>query len=765
MNWSGLAPELVWGLIPRFLGVLYIVAFGALSYQLADIIGVRGMAPLAARLEATRRDFPGVRRFFEFPTIFWFSVSDGMIRAVPWLGMLAGVLACYGGPAGYVGLFLGWLLWMSVEPAGLIFPWDTMLQEAGFFVLFLPLTEPLPSLTATALPLPAVAFMFRWLVLRLMLGFAKVKFIGTTKGDSMYLRGFLIWAPLPTPLAWWGHHAPRWFLRGSIAFMFLGEAIAPVLGFFSGPLRLVSFGIMTALMLGIHATGNWGYFNLGYIMLSVCLLDSQASLFDIAREPWASHSWHGTDLAINVAMAVLFFNSLVYFFVMNSWVTRTWVHWPWDDMIWNRAWARGLVAYFRALAPFHLTNGYGVFPPNATAPLRLAPVIEGSLDGKEWKPYGYKYLPTRPKSPLPVVAPHHPRFDQALHYCGIGIHDASFFSQTIGDGNPYLAYLSSCWLERAAQRLLLDEPEAKAQFGDIPFPDQPPTQVRVSTYAIAPTRPHEFSRTGERWRVRRVGTLIGASGLKPWIEAHAVPVPELFHFDFVHYKQRAQPLRELVRAYESGVDLDVAVLAASEGLSAEDVRRFWAEFVPALNEGRGEWSRLHERADAIMQQFGAEQLYRFERLMMRFAWLLRHRTEYHFVRKLEPRIALNSNYRYELLLQEIVSDGREATLAILADPTLAAARAASTTDETQLWTQAMMRYDMMLFHIRTWRWNEIGSHGFKYGIHGIWEFYQLLISIEPPDEVFRPEIIKHDDGEFSVKELYAAPREAQLPET
>jgi hypothetical protein len=761
MIWSGLAPELVWGLLPRLIGLLYITAFGALSFQLVGIIGSRGAGPIAARLARAKRDFPGIRRYFDFPTIFWISASDTTIRLVPLLGVLAGVLALYGGPIGWFGLALGWLLWLSVEPAGLIFPWDTMLQEAGFLVLFLPLGQALPSLEAAHLPLPTVAFMFRWLVLRLMLGFAKVKFIGTGKGDSMYLRGFLIWAPLPTPIAWWGHHAPRWLLRVSLGFMFFGEAIAPVLGFFTGPLRLVSFAVMTMLMLGIQISGNWGYFNLGFIALCVCLLDTQSSIFDLAHAPWVERAWTWPDVAIHAAMLVLFLNSLVYFIVMNSWVTRTWVHWLWETLTWNRPWARLLIGYFRALAPFHLTNGYGVFPPYSAPPLRLAPVIEGSLDGQVWKPYGYKYLPTFPTSKLPIVAPHHPRFDQALHYCAIGIHDGSFFSSLIGDGTPYLGYLRTCWLERAAQRLLLDEEQVKRELGHNPFPDQPPKLVRVSAYALAPTRVDEYKKTGERWRVRRVGTMISARGPQPWVEEQAVPEPELFHPDFVHYKKRAFPLREMVRLHASGVAPDQAVLAVSD-LRADEVSAFWRDFIPMVSEQRGDWAHVTERAEALVARFGAVGVYRFERLLQRFSWLLRMRTEDHFVRDAQPKIALTSNFRYEMLLHEIITDGREAYLQVLGEPTLAAERARRTTDETQLWMLAMVRYDMMIFHIRTFRWNMIGDHGYKYKIHGIFEYVPVLSKVVPPDEEYRPIPRKHDDGEFTVDGIYAAPKEPSL---
>jgi len=78
-----------------------------------------------------------------------------------------------------------------------------------------------------------------------------------------------------------------------------------VLGLFAGSLRVVAFGALVALMLGIHATGNWGFFNLGYILLCVCLLDVHASIFDLGREPWASTALHWPDLAVHVGMGLL----------------------------------------------------------------------------------------------------------------------------------------------------------------------------------------------------------------------------------------------------------------------------------------------------------------------------------------------------------------------------------------------------------------------------------------------------------------------------
>jgi hypothetical protein len=753
---SVLPPELIWGLIPRFVGFLHVLAFASLIPQLASMIGSHGLVPASERLARIRRDYPGLRRFFEYPSVLWLSSSDSAIRVIPWLGVACGLCAMLGGPLGYAALALAWLLWLSLESAALIFPWDTMLQEVGFLVLFLPAVPLLPELAASALPLPSVAFMFRFLVLRLMLGFGKLKFIGAKKDDALYLRGFFVWMPSPTPLAWLAHHAPQWMLRNMLYFMFAAEVIAPLLGFFAGPPRLVSYVLLVGLMLGIQATGNWGLFNIGYILLCTCLLDTQSSLFDWGREPWAAMLFTWPTIAINAALLLMFLTGVFFLVVADSWVGRTFMHWPTEDLTWNRPWARLLVRYFRAIAPFRIVNGYGVFPPNSVPPLRVITVFEGSDDGTHWQPYRYKFLPTQPTDRPPFVAPHHPRIDMAVVYAGACVFDASFYASMIGDGTPYAAYTGSSWLDRIAQRLLQGDPVLLRAFKHNPFPDAPPKFVRGSGMAMAPTALAERRATGRYWNVRRVGTVVPARALERWPDAFTLPEPELFHPDWVSFKRRSATLKAVTRTYQAGVDPERAILEASD-LSADEVRRFWQELVPALNEARGDFARHQQQADALKARFGIEQLQRFERILERFAWLLRLRTERHHHADATPKIPLKSNFRYHMFLQEAVTDGRQAYLALLADPAQAAARAARSSDATQLWTLAMLRHDLMMAHVRAFRWYTIGRQNYELKIPGLFEYYPLLATVQPPEEEFVPQIVKHPDGEHSVEGLYTPP--------
>jgi hypothetical protein len=722
------------------------------------MIGTRGLGPIQQRLACAKRDFPGPRRFFDFPTVLWWWNSDAALRVIPWLGVAAGALCVYGGPYAFYAHVLAWLLWLSLEPASLIFPWDTMLQEAGFITLFLPAAEALPSLQASALPWPSVAFMFRWFVLRLMLGFAKVKFIGTKKGDDLYLRGFFVWAPSPTPLAWYGHHLPAWMLRAMVYFMFVAEAIAPLLGLFAGPARLISYALLFGLMIGIQATGNWGYFNVGYMLLLTCLLDVDSSILDLGNAPWSTQFWEWPALAMHAALLTMFLVSLLYLVVFESWSTRTVIHWPLDVFSWKRRWLRALIAFLRVLAPFRIINGYGVFPPQSVAPLRYGMLFEGSDDGVNWKAYGLRHMPTRPRDRARIIAPYHPRVDMATIYAGDCVFDASFFGSLIGDGTPYTSYTRSSWLERMCQRIMEREPSVMRLLGDDPFAGRAPRYMRVSLQGMTPTHPNVRRATGEIWHVQRLGVIVPACEKDSFADDVAVPEPEVFHPDWVDYKRRSAPLRALRESFERGTDPDQAVLTQCD-LSAEDVRRFWQEFVPAARRNGDDFARFPARAKALEVRFGRRQIVRFERVLERFAWLLRLRSERHQFADAQPKLPIDSNFRYHMFLQELVLDGPEAYRAYLGSVERVVERFSTSTPPDQLWGLAMMRPSLMAAHALFMRWTTTNPE-LLVMIPGIFEYHPILSKCVLEQEEFAVDFVKHPDGEFTVAGFYPPPSAA-----
>lgn len=761
MSLDGLAPELVWGIVSRSIGLLFVLAFGAIIPQHDFVFGSARLLPVRAQLARIRRDYPGPRRFLTYPTLLWLSDSEATLRAIPYLGVICGLLAIYGGPLGYAGLALGYVLWVSVEMRGFLFPWDTLLQEASFLALFLPLTEPLPSLRATAPALPSVAFVFRWLVLRLMLGFGKDKFVGSTKSDALYLRGFFVWMPLPSPLGWLGHHAPRWFLRAALYFMFFVELIAPALGLFAGIPRVISYVSLVALMIGIGTTGSWGYFNWGYILLCTCLLDVNASLFDLAREPWSTNILHWPDLAIHCAMLVLFLVSLIYL-PTNSWFTRAWPAYPVDLFPVPRK-HRALVERLhrivtpaRWFAALRSVNGYGVFPPNSMAPVRFQPVIEGSMDGVTWKQYGYKYIPSFEHSRPPYIAPYHARLDQWSFYTSVGIDTGSMFGGVLPSGNPYTAGTRFGIFDLMMQCIMRGDRRILDGLGHNPFPDAPPKLMRIGLIALTPSSIAELRATGKWWNTRRIGIVNPPRGIDDAPANLFMLEPELFSPEFVAAKRAARPLRQITQAFENGMPAKHAAISGSD-LTATEVERFWADFVPFIAQDRGDWSKVHVRGEALRQRFSVYEQHTFERIFERFTWLLMLRTEPHHWGNAQPELPPLSRYRFHKLLHEVVLDGHAAYEAMLAEPARIVERLKTSTDETQLWALAMLRYEQLMGAIMIVRTQDLVRLGHAWEMPGFFEYYPLLATVTPPGATFWPIPTLHENGEHTVEGFYPAP--------
>ena len=92
------APEIIWGLVSRGVGLTFLIAFLSLRPQVLLIAGRTGILPVEEALRAQARDFPTWRRFFYFPTLLWLGSSDFALRALVWLGIAAAASTVIGGP-------------------------------------------------------------------------------------------------------------------------------------------------------------------------------------------------------------------------------------------------------------------------------------------------------------------------------------------------------------------------------------------------------------------------------------------------------------------------------------------------------------------------------------------------------------------------------------------------------------------------------------------------------------------------------------------
>ncbi|MDD9944741.1 MAG: lipase maturation factor family protein [Myxococcales bacterium] len=654
---NGLTPELVWGLFPRTVGFVYLLALGALV-NLHVAQGGKGSSPLPIRLAFMRRHFPGVGRFFRKPTLFWISSSDVMLRAVPAVGVLGACTVIYGGPLGPWALLLCWVCWLSLNVVPLVFPWHSLLLEMGFLALFLPAVPALPELAADTTPLPLVKFMIQWLPIRLMWGFAKTKFIGSGWNDRMYLRGFLTWQPMPTPIGWYMQHAPAWLLTLAYSFMFVAEVVMPGLALIPGDTRVIAAAGLCGLMLGIWATGNWGFFNIGYIAFCVCLLDHSASVLDVFSQP-ASNLWATPSVAAtNLTMASLFLLTLIYF-PFYTFVSEAWPFWYFEYWTRRYPWLRVVLGAVRAIAPFRLVSAYGVFPPSAPPQIKPIFIFEGSDDKQTWLPYTYNFMPTQPSDAPRFCAPHHPMLDQSATYPGLGVSRSDMTSSLLGDAVPYDSGTYSHYspVQLLVQRLLEGDAPFANHFRDNPFPDRPPKWIRVSLLAITPTTLEEKRTTGNWWHVRRMCVLYDPVQSDPTIWKRWLEVPECLHPDHVAWRRRAPALQAVLAAEAAGTPRREAVCIESD-IPREDVDAFWHEVVPFLTEpGRhNNWARLAETVRELRCRYDMDRLYRFERILERYAWLLRQKLEPHFFGDAPELPFGDDNFLFHLMLQEVVLD-------------------------------------------------------------------------------------------------------------
>jgi hypothetical protein len=684
------APELVWGLVSRGIGLSFLIAFASLAPQVLPIAGSTGLMPISEALRAQTRDFPGWRRFVYFPTLLWLSASDRSLRVLVGLGTVAAASIVIGGPHTPWAFVLCWLSYLSLDRAlTLIYPWDALLLEAGFWAAFLPATLLLPQLSSVTTPSAPAAWLFRLLAFRVLFGFGKHKFAGSTPQDRTFLRGFLVSQPLPTYFGWLAHHAPRWVHVLGLYGLFVLEIVAPFAVFAPGVWAALAAVAVLGLMIGIHLSGNYGHFN--WILSAVVLswLDDGT-----ARQLTAA--------TLATPMGALFIlHTLLALFALpfNTFSSFTWTLWA----MWRRVPVpprRAIIALARWLMPFRIVHAYGVFPPQTPPSVRFAPVAEVTWDGEIWHELTHRYWPTQERSAPRWCAPHHERFDQAVVYESLGLNEQSLFRGPTGRWDPY-GHGGVSVAQRLLQRILSGGAPGD-RFYDRSLERQhgTPRAIRVRLHMLTPTTPAEQRATGRYWTRELIGPHFPPQQLSDMYVEHALPPPELWHFEDTLWLRRSrfgQTMAQVAR----GADPHSLIADAAPELAAE-VDAFWNELVPTLEAS---FDGLATRVAQLRAQYGRARLYAFERIANRYAALL-------FAR-LDPQLeaagvrglfasgpqahGVDSLYSLRLLSHHIVGQGRASYDAVMRAPERAGEYAADMTMFSAHRLQAVFRYEWLIY--------------------------------------------------------------------
>jgi hypothetical protein len=374
-----------------------------------------------------------------------------------------------------------------------------MLLEAGFLALFFSPPGFLPGLGRANPPSRASLFLLQWEWFRIYFesGVAKIasgdvawrKF---TAMDDYYQNG-----PLPTWIGWYVQQLPHWFHASAVFYTLSTELVFVWLLFLPRRFRILCFCIVTPFEISIILTANYAFLNYVVLLLGFLLLDDRVIEWIVPRairdriEAITSLKFHKapatiaateneiprltwrerlTPLRRTIAAACLAF----IFYCATA------------QLIWMLFPSAPLPqSPLRAIESFRIANRYGLFAVMTHGRYEIE--FQGSLDGKTWTPYPFRYKPQDIREAPGIYAPYQPRFDWNLWFASLG---------------PWRDSRFVVWTE---ERLIKNDGPVLELFAKNPFAGAPPRQVRSVIYQYWFTDLRTKRVNGDWWRRELLG--------------------------------------------------------------------------------------------------------------------------------------------------------------------------------------------------------------------------------------------------------------------
>jgi Lipase maturation factor len=467
-------------LILRLLGFIYFIAFLILINQAVPLIGENGLLPADAFLTLLQKHFASRGRgFVEYPSLFWFHLSDASLLVFAWIGLFLSLIV-FSGFANSILMLLLWGLYLSYVSIGQLwysYGWEIQLLETGFLAVFLcPLLDPRPF--PRRAPPVAVIWLFRWLGFRIMLGAGLIKLRGDPCWrDLTCLYYHYETQPLPNPLSRTFHFMPKWFHQVGVLWNHFTELLLPWFAVTPRILRNIAGVLLIAFQVFLIISGNLSFLNYLTIvpMIAYCddgflrrLLPSRIVQMaeNASTNAQPSRSMRIASLSLAGIVAVLSIP-----IVTNLLSSR---------QIMNTS--------FESL---HLVNTYGAF--GSVGKQRDEIIFEGTQDTvitekTEWRAYEFKCKPGDPNRRPCVIAPYQYRIDWQIWFAAMAT------------PNEYPWTLHFVW------KLLHNDVGTLSLIANNPFPNAPPHFVRAQLYR------YEFAPAGGLawWNRKLIGDWLPA---------------------------------------------------------------------------------------------------------------------------------------------------------------------------------------------------------------------------------------------------------------
>jgi len=434
----------------RALGAIYLIAFCSLWAQIHGLIGARGILPVAPAMEQLKHN-PGWHKYFDLPTLCWFSASDSFLTFLCAGGVVMAVLLMIG-VFPFLMLLGLWAFYLSLVVVGqdfLSFQWDALLLEAGFASLFLGVFQLWMNSRRMREPSHVGIWLLRWLAFRIMFlsGMTKLVAGDTSWRDGTALKYHYWTQPLPPWTAWYVNRLPLSFAKFSCWTMFFAELVIPFFIFLPRiPRRVAFFGIVI-FQFTILVTGNYGFFNLLTMVICIPLLEDSFFPRRLRKKPLVYRSQPAwlTGLFLPPAVVIVLITCVAFA----------------RECEWQMRFPRWIQSMYVSSYPFRSANGYGLF--RVMTKQRYEIIIEGSDDGEHWKTYEFKYKPGDVNKRPEFVTPHMARLDWQMWFAAL-------------DERP------PGWFVAFLQRLLEGSPQVTDLLRTNPFPDHPPRYVHALLY-------------------------------------------------------------------------------------------------------------------------------------------------------------------------------------------------------------------------------------------------------------------------------------------
>jgi hypothetical protein len=421
----------------------------------------------------------GIEGYFLVPNLFWLNASDGALTGAAIAGCGVSALIMLN-RCSRLCLIAAFILYLSLYNAGqlfLNFQWDGLLLEAGFLAIFLtPASR-------------VVILLFRWLLFRLrfMSGISKLTVQDPSWSGLTALNSYFEVQPLPTPLAWYAHQLPEWLLKTATAATLVIEILVPFMMFLPRRWRFVAAWMTILWQVLIMLTSNHSWFNILTIVLCLFLFDDKAVQHIL---PQRLQTWLGGQQPSPAAAGGRASQSMVATLATFVLLTSSIHFWELATMQQSSGVAGTLVNYAEA---YRVVNKYHVFPTMRSERIELE--LSGSQDGREWKPYRFRYKPGYPNERPAIVLPHQPRLDWEMWF--------------VTQHPKYMHFFHSF-----LQALLDNSPAVTALLRHNPFPDQPPRYIRVEAWRYRFSEPEVRQKTGQWWQREALGPFTPL----PWVE-------------------------------------------------------------------------------------------------------------------------------------------------------------------------------------------------------------------------------------------------------